>query len=155
MQATVAIVRYERLGAGRLGVCSTYLGERLAPGQRAPVYIHKNPDFRWGLRAVVFARRSRSEPLCAGGERPGTPSSQCDLCALRSCPRRLPADDATPIIMVGPGTGLAPFRSFMQDRLLRAQVRVCRTMGAGCSLLGLLRASRMCAMQRRLLRAQA
>lgn len=39
---------YEFLGAGRVGVCSTYLGERLQQGQEVPVYIHKNPDFRQG-----------------------------------------------------------------------------------------------------------
>ena len=47
VQATVAVVRYTSLAAYRLGVCSTFLSERLAPGQALPVYIHRNPDFRW------------------------------------------------------------------------------------------------------------
>lgn len=71
---TVAAVKYESHGHARKGVCSTYLGERLAIGDSAKVYVHPNKHFA------------------------------------------LPDDPAAPLIMVGPGTGIAPFRAFMEER---------------------------------------
>nr|WP_299380398.1 assimilatory sulfite reductase (NADPH) flavoprotein subunit [uncultured Halomonas sp.] len=71
---TVGAVRYETHGRQRNGVTSTYLADRIQPGDRVPVYIDRNKNFK------------------------------------------LPTDDATPIIMVGPGTGVAPFRAFLQQR---------------------------------------
>ncbi|GAX76992.1 hypothetical protein CEUSTIGMA_g4439.t1 [Chlamydomonas eustigma] len=76
VQATIAEVKYQSLGSDRIGVCSTYVSERIALGDTALVFMSKNPDFR------------------------------------------LPQDRSRPIIMVGPGTGLAPFRSFIKQRLL-------------------------------------
>ncbi len=58
VQVTVAVVRYAATGADRVGVCSTFLAERLALGAAAPVYVAKNPDFR--LPGARLARRTRA-----------------------------------------------------------------------------------------------
>jgi sulfite reductase (NADPH) flavoprotein alpha-component len=72
---TVDAVRYKVGTRLRLGVASTFLGERAHPGSRLKVYVQKAHSFS------------------------------------------LPADPDLPIIMVGPGTGIAPFRAFLQERL--------------------------------------
>ena len=71
---TVAAVRYETHGRLRKGVCSTYLADLVKPGDRVPVFVQPNKNFR------------------------------------------LPADGDAPVIMVGPGTGIAPFRAFVEHR---------------------------------------
>ena len=71
---TVDTVRYRVAGRDRLGVCSTLLADRIAPGAELKVYVQK---------AHAFA---------------------------------LPADPQVPVIMIGPGTGVAPFRAFLQER---------------------------------------
>lgn len=74
---TVAVVRYETHGRARGGVATTYLADRVSPGDRVPIYIDHNKHFK------------------------------------------LPDDDAAPIVMIGPGTGVAPFRAFLQEREAR------------------------------------
>ncbi|MCC5834886.1 MAG: assimilatory sulfite reductase (NADPH) flavoprotein subunit [Opitutales bacterium] len=71
---TVGVVRYETHGISRKGVCSSYMAERLAVGDAAPIYLHHNKNFF------------------------------------------LPEDPNTRTIMVGPGTGIAPFRAFIEER---------------------------------------
>jgi len=72
---TVAVVRYETNYRSRVGVCSTFLGDRAAPKDiPVPVFVS---DSHFGV----------------------------------------PEDGARDIIMVGPGTGIAPFRAFMQERV--------------------------------------
>jgi sulfite reductase (NADPH) flavoprotein alpha-component len=71
----VDAVRYRVNGRSRLGVASTFLGERARSGEMIKCYVQK---------AAHFA---------------------------------LPSDPSLPIIMIGPGTGVAPFRAFLQERM--------------------------------------
>lgn len=71
---TVDAVRYSIGTRPRWGVASTFLAERVAPGDTVPVYVQRAHGFG------------------------------------------LPANPDTPIIMCGPGTGIAPFRAFLHDR---------------------------------------
>jgi sulfite reductase (NADPH) flavoprotein alpha-component len=72
---TVDAVRYQIGERGRLGVGSTFLANRVAPGDKIKVYVQKAQHFG------------------------------------------LPADPSRPIIMIGPGTGIAPFRAFLYERM--------------------------------------
>jgi sulfite reductase (NADPH) flavoprotein alpha-component len=74
LSLTVDCVRYVVGKRKRLGLASTFLAERIKPGDEVQVYVQ---------RAHGFA---------------------------------LPQDPKTPIVMIGPGTGIAPFRAFLLDR---------------------------------------
>lgn len=71
---TVGAVRYNTHGRDRSGVCSVQFAERIQPGDTVPIYLKRNPNFKF------------------------------------------PKDGDTPVIMIGPGTGIAPFRAYMQER---------------------------------------
>ena len=75
MALCVDAVRYPINGRTRLGVASTFLGERVRPGDTVNVFVQKAQHFG------------------------------------------LPADPSVPIIMIGPGTGIAPFRAFLHERM--------------------------------------
>ena len=74
LSLTVDCVRYVINKRKRLGLASTFLAERINPGDELKVYVQKAHGFA------------------------------------------LPQDPKTPIIMIGPGTGVAPFRAFLLDR---------------------------------------
>jgi sulfite reductase (NADPH) flavoprotein alpha-component len=74
LSLTVDSVRYVIGKRRRFGLASTFLAERINPGDELKVYVQKAHGFA------------------------------------------LPPDPKTAIIMIGPGTGVAPFRAFLFDR---------------------------------------
>jgi len=74
LSLTVDCVRYVIGKRKRLGLASSFLAERINPGDALKVYVQKAHGFA------------------------------------------LPQDPKTPIVMIGPGTGIAPFRAFLLDR---------------------------------------
>ena len=71
---TVASVRWNSNEREHLGVCSTFLADRVDVDEKVGVFVSPNKAFR------------------------------------------IPNNNDAPMIMVGPGTGIAPFRAFLEER---------------------------------------
>lgn len=49
------------------------------------------------------------------------PGDQCPVFISKNPDFRLPSNTKTPLILIGPGTGIAPFRAFLQERAVLSQ----------------------------------
>jgi sulfite reductase (NADPH) flavoprotein alpha-component len=67
------------------------------------------------VRYIVGKRRRLGVASTFLAER-ATPGERLKVYVQKSHGFTLPSDPATPIVMVGPGTGVAPFRAFLQER---------------------------------------
>jgi sulfite reductase (NADPH) flavoprotein alpha-component len=79
LSITLAVVRYASLGRVRTGLATTYLADRVRPGDRIPVFVQSNPDLRLP-----------------------------------------PTEVSTSCVMIASGSGVAPFRAFLQELGMRA-----------------------------------
>jgi sulfite reductase (NADPH) flavoprotein alpha-component len=72
------------------------------------------------VAVVRDERRGRVRPGVASGFLAGRAVDAGGVPAyMQTSHFRLPADPAIPVIMVGPGTGIAPFRAFLAERAAR------------------------------------
>lgn len=96
---TVSIISNKK-SDGRVfnGVCSTYLGD-LNPLDNQNFNAKKKRDSRPGEQGVKTPREWPSARIF-----------------IRASTFRLPKDAKTPVILIGPGTGIAPMRAFLHER---------------------------------------
>ena len=67
------------------------------------------------VREATATGRAHAGPASAHTLAAASPGDRI-ACFIRHSTFRLPTDPGAPIVMVGPGTGLAPFRGFLQER---------------------------------------
>ncbi|KAL4115427.1 hypothetical protein PRIC2_013589 [Phytophthora ramorum] len=103
VHATVSLIESSK-SDGRVfrGVCSTYLG------RLQPLDLHTDDK-----------KKRDSRPGEQGSKKPREwPAARI---FMRASTFRLPENPLTPIILIGPGTGIAPMRAFLQERAKQQQ----------------------------------
>jgi len=112
----VDVVRPGRLSAERLFELTRPIHARLysiASSQKAtPTEVH------FTIETVRYEMHDRARKGVASTFLAERASDGVDIYLHKNDQFRLPSDD-TPIIMVGPGTGIAPFRAFLLERRAR------------------------------------
>ncbi|UMB67529.1 bifunctional nitrate reductase/sulfite reductase flavoprotein subunit alpha [Mycobacterium paraterrae] len=80
-----------------------------------PTRVHVTP----GIVRFESARGTRRHGVCSGHLAGLEPGAEVDIFVQRTKHFRPPRDPDARAIMIGPGTGIAPFRAFLHDRAAR------------------------------------
>ncbi|KAM9081766.1 NADPH-dependent diflavin oxidoreductase 1 isoform 1-T1 [Megaptera novaeangliae] len=123
LQILVAVVQYQtRLKEPRRGLCSNWLAS-LDPGQGDPGSLERGAVRRAPFPCVHHSQSwARALGLRAASRRlpPAIGPVRVPLW-VRSGGLTFPKTPDTPVIMVGPGTGVAPFRAAIQERVAQGE----------------------------------